>query len=186
MKDIKVPGWIHPAGFAVGLGMLYAVAEWDWDFLISPMMAVFGTVLGLRGLEAILTRRASEGGTYAQYSKYTGTAAIAFGLTYLLLGLFFFFGALVNLLGYWDPLWSYLKTHPGWLTGGIGLFLLLGSIQGLLGRKEEKRWAGMFVRSLLRQLISVIGIILSLLLIAISGLALVWPAGFEAIVKLIK
>lgn len=190
MKNFEVPGWIHTAGIAVGLGMLYAVSEWEWDFLISPALAVFGTVLGLMGVEAILTRRASysnsEGADYALYSKYTGTAAVAFGFVYLLLGLLFFLGALVNLLGAWDLLWAYLQSHPGWLIGGVGIFLLLVSIQGLLGSNEEKSKTGLFILSLPRRLISVIGIILSLILMAGGVIALVWPAGFEVIIGTMK
>ena len=185
-----MPSWIFIAVAVLVLALVYMISEWGWGFLVSPLLLLVGLSLFSFGVGAVITRRTdlSDGAQIGlqQSRSYTGLSAVIDGLLFILLGVLLSAGSVVRQLGVWEPVWSYLKANPGWLLGNIGIFLLLVSMLGLLGHREETQKTWLFVATLPRRIVSVVGIVLAFLLIAVGLLEILYQPGFDAFFHMLQ
>jgi hypothetical protein len=184
---VNIPKWIYYVVGGVGFLMLYAITEFGWLFLASPLMFLAGLSLISYGTVDWINRKAAtrldEAADDAVWRKrvFMRIAATAQNISFVLLGLLLAFGAFVRLLKIWEPIWAYLQANPGWLLFAVGVGILLVSIQGLFGDQPGKT----FLALLPRRISSVLGLVVALGLILMGFTALVWRPGFEAFVQML-
>ncbi len=183
IAHLTIPKWVYISIALLAFGMLYAIAEWEWMFLVSPFLFLVGLILIVFGIQAVVTRRAEftdpEGADYQQQRTQIGLSALAHGLMFILLGLLALAGAFIRLLGVWEPVWGYFTAHPGWLWGLGGVGVLLVSLQGLLGYQEENKPGWLMLSSLPKRLLSLVGIVLGIGMIGIGLAGVFLPAWFD-------
>lgn len=183
----NIPKWVYYLVIFMAFGMLYAITEWGWEFLISPFLFLIGmAVLSygvLTAVPLVMSYYRLRDTNQKPRLPLESLAEIARGVSFVLLGFLLAVGALVRLLDVWEPLWAYLTRRPGWLfeVTGVGFFLV--SIQGLFKSEQRNQGWGQFLSLLPRWIMSGVGILLALGLIGLGLLELLWRPGFNAIVQ---
>jgi hypothetical protein len=184
---LQIPKWVYYVIGITAFAMLYAISEWGWDFLISPFLFLLGMAAASFGVVVAAPHTAAfaslEDDDQKMRLSFSSVAAIAHGLSFILLGILLVVGAFIRLLGIWAPVWAYLTQHPGWLLGLAGTGLLLVSVRGVFGQQEPKRKGQLIPPSLPRRIFSGLGIFLALGLVLLGLLELLWRPGFNAIIQ---
>lgn len=188
---LSIPSWIYYVVGGVGFLMLFAISEYGWMFLASPLMFLVGLSFFSYGVMDWLNRQAAgeadEAASDAVRRKrvFMKIAATAQDISFVLLGLLLAIGAFVRLLKIWEPIWAYLQANPGWLLCAAGVGILLVSVQGLFGNQPGKTTTAVFLSLLPKRIISVLGIVAALGLIGLGLTALMWRPGFDAFVQML-
>lgn len=188
--SFKFPPWLNTILVSAALTMLYLITERGWDFLVSPLLFLLGLSAAAFGIDTVISRRTdtSVGGIAGllQERQYFGIAALAYGSSAILLGVILLAGAVLHQLNVWDQVWASLQANPGWLLGIVGIFLLLGSLIGLVGNPEPDRSAWQKIAALPRKALAAIGGLLALALIAAGLLEIFHRPGFDALLGMLR
>jgi len=188
--NYKIPAWMGYVVAGVVILMVYAISELGWDFLVSPLLFLLGLAVAAFGVVTVIRRRTDHGDggivSLLQERSYIGFAAVAYGVSAILLGMILAAGAVLRQLNVWDQVWASLQANPGWLLGIVGIFLFLGSLIGLLGNPGPDRSTWQQISALPGKALAAIGILLALLLMAVGLLEIFYRPGFDAVLRILQ
>ncbi|HUS95087.1 MAG TPA: hypothetical protein VMZ24_07935 [Patescibacteria group bacterium] len=133
----------------IGVVLLFLGQRFSLDILTYVGLGLIGLTSIVIGLQAAITRRMVQVSRYDRRANetYVGVAAIAQGILFILLGLFFIGLALAAYKNSGRELFLYFVRHPGLALLIIGLILLMTAISALVGTVEDKE-GGRFERYL--------------------------------------
>ncbi len=149
--------------FLIGVLFLFLGQRFSLPVLTYASFSLMGATAIVIGLEAIIRRRIVLGTRYNRYDErtYVGVAAIAQGILFIFMGLFFIGVAYAAYLNSGRNVFLHFVRHPGLPFIAIGLFCLTTAIVAMIGSVEDKegpRWVvllGLFTSRLLPGLILV-------------------------------
>lgn len=122
--------------------LLLLLSQWlSIEILGYAGFGLMGFMAIVIGLEAVFTRRMVQISRYNRRAEetYVGLAAIAQGVIFIMMGLFFVAMAFVAYRNSGRNLFLHFIRHPGLILLVIGLFFLMGSISAIVGTVEEKQ-----------------------------------------------
>jgi hypothetical protein len=127
----------------IGLtGVLFILlGQWfSWELLAYTGFGLMGLLAIVIGLEALLTRRLIQVSQYDRRADetYVGIAAMAQGVIFIIIGLFFIGLALAAYKNSGRELFLHFVRNPGLALLVFGLFLLMTAISAFVGTVEDK------------------------------------------------
>ncbi|HCB49760.1 MAG: hypothetical protein AMJ56_13165 [Anaerolineae bacterium SG8_19] len=117
------------------------LGQWlSLDILTYAGFGLMGLVAIVIGLEALITRRLVQVSRYSRRANetYVGVAAIAQGVIFIIMGLFFIGIAFAAYMNSGRELFLHFIRHPGLALLVFGLFLLMMAISAIAGTVEDK------------------------------------------------
>lgn len=136
-------GWtiLEIAIALIGLALLFLGHWLSIDILTYAGFGVMGLVAIVIGMEALITRRIVQISRYSRRGEetYVGLAAMAQGIIFILMGLFFIGVSLAAYRNSGREVFLNFIRHPGLALLVIGLFLLMTAISAFIGTVEDKQ-----------------------------------------------
>jgi hypothetical protein len=117
------------------------LGQWfSWELLAYTGFGLMGLLAIVIGLEALLTRRLIQVSQYDRRADetYVGIAAMAQGVIFIIIGLFFIGLALAAYKNSGRELFLHFVRNPGLALLVFGLFLLMTAISAFVGTVEDK------------------------------------------------
>ena len=124
----------------IGVLFLFLGQRYSLDILTYAGFGLMGLVAIIIGLEALITRRLVQVSRYDRRADetYVGVAAMAQGVIFIIMGLFFIGLAIAAYKNSGRELFIHFVRHPGLAFLIFGLFLLMMAISAIVGTVEDK------------------------------------------------
>jgi len=169
---------------AIGALFIIAGQKFSFPLLYYLGFSVMGMVSIVIGLEAMIKRRMILPSRYSrrQSETYTGAAAFAYGILFILWGVFFIGVSGIAYLNTGRATFLYFVQHPGPILLLFGLTCFTTAIIALGGYEEQKRgekWAVALDFLTSRLLPGLILIVIALAATGLGTLEIAAPQTFD-------
>ena len=123
-----------------GVLLLFLGQRFSLDILTYLGFGLIGVTCIVIGLRAAITRKMVQISRYNRHASetYVGVAAIAQGILFILLGLFFIGFALVAYKNNGRELFLNIVRHPGLVLLTFSVILMMAAITAFVGTVEDK------------------------------------------------
>ena len=154
--------------------LIFLGQRFSLDIMTYAGFSMVGLVAIVIGLQAVVTQRLVQISRYNRRSDetYVGIAAIAQGILFVMLGLFFIGLALASYRNSGHDVFLHFVRHPGLVLLAFGLILLMIATSALAGTVEDKEGGRFEVYLTLLTSRLLPGVILMALAAGVFGLAL--------------